>query len=85
MVSGELSVKSFFSPLTTRHSVDSVRCWTAHSKYANTGNPRFQLRCGLIDKNPALTDMAGVLCEDKAFEFFRERERERERSLARRK
>jgi len=62
---------------------DSVRCWAAHSNYANTEGLRLNIYENLGKKRPYLsTLLKGILLDNK---FFRERERERERERKKQK
>ena len=56
---------------------DSVRCWAAHSRYANTNGLRLNIYNNLGNKTPYLSALLkSILLNNK---LFRERERERER------
>jgi len=60
---------------------DSVRCWVAHSKYADTRKLRLGLWGGLREKNESFANLLKDILLDEIIDFPRERERERERGM----
>ena len=80
VVSGEKSDFTSHSPLVTSHSkiLDSVRCWVAHSKYANSAKLRLNISNGLIEANETFGKLLKPILRDGIdVDFERERERER--------
>ena len=81
VASGEKKPFTNHSSLATRHC-NSVRCWVAHSKYADTKKLRSRLWSGLKEKNEPFAGLLKDILLD-GVNDIPERERERVKCVAR--